>query len=253
MKTSVVMPAYNAARYIEEAVRSVTAQSVADWELLIIDDCSSDGTAEIAGRLAGEDPRIRVLRNEKNAGAAKSRNRGVAEARGEWVAFLDSDDLWRSDKLEKQLELIDRHPDAALTYTASAFIDENGEAYSYVLHAEPRVTYGRLLHRNLLSCSSVMVKRELMLRHPFPDGELHEDYAVWLALLRELPCAFGVDEPLLVYRLSKTSKSGSRVKSGRMIYGSYREAGYSPAVSVWLALRYLPYSVAKRKRIFNSR
>ncbi len=251
MRVSVVMPAYNAARTIEETIRSVFGQTYTDWELLVIEDGSTDATPQIVSRLAAEDTRLRVLRNETNRGAAGSRNRGVEEARGEWVAFLDSDDLWRSDKLEKQLALADGRPDAVLTYTASAFMDEAGNRYAYVLEAEPRFAYKELLHRNLLTCSSVMVKRELMLRHPFPDGVLHEDYAVWLQILRETPCAYGVNEPLLVYRLSKGSKSGARVRSGQMIYRSYRHVGYGAAASAWLTLRYLPYSVGKRRKIYS--
>lgn len=252
MKVSVVMPAYNAARYIEASIRSVQAQSITDWELLVVVDGSADGTLKIVQRLAEEDARVRVLINGRNLGTAKSRNRGVAEAKGDWIAFLDSDDLWRRDKLEKQLALAEREPGAALLYTACAYMDENGKPYTYILRAKPRFTYRDLLRRNLLSCSSVMVKRELMLRYPMAEGFMHEDYATWLQLLCELPCAYGVDEPLLIYRLSRKSKSGSRVKSGQMIYRSYRYVGYSVPVSVWLTLRYLPYSVNKRRKIYHS-
>lgn len=253
MKVSIVMPAHNAGRYMEAAARSVTAQSFGDWELLVIDDGSADNTAVLAQSFAEKDDRIRLLRNERNLGAALSRNRGIAAARGEWIAFLDSDDLWMPDKLEKQLALIAKHPDAALTYTASTFIDENGRPYPYIQHAEERTDYQALLRHNLMSCSSVMARRELLLRYPFPSGALHEDYAVWLQMLREIPCAYGLDEPLLRYRLSKASRSGGRVRSAEMIYRTYRHVGYHAAASAWLTLRYLPYSVAKRRGIRRSR
>ena len=252
VKVSVIMPAYNAERYIKESIESVLAQTYSDWELIIVDDSSQDRTQDIATQFSSKNERIHVLRNETNQGVAKSRNRGVAEATGEWIAFLDSDDIWDTQKLEKQLKLTEIHPDAALTYTSSSFMTATGERYSFILHAEPIFTYKDLLHRNLLSCSSVMAKRNWMLRYPFPSGELHEDYAVWLQMLRELPCAYGVDEPLLIYRLSNTSKSSNRVKSGQMIYRSYRQTGCGVISSVCLTLRYLPYSIGKRKKIYHS-
>ena len=99
---SVIMPAYNAEKYIEEAVSSVLSQTYKNWELLILDDCSSDCTAEIAEYFASLDTRIRLLRNPQNMGVAKTRNRGFDIAKGEWIALLDSDDVWHSDKLEKR-------------------------------------------------------------------------------------------------------------------------------------------------------
>ena len=227
-------------------------QTWTDFELLIIDDCSQDATAEIAGSLAERDERIILLKNARNAGVSASRNTGVAWARGEWIAFLDSDDLWREDKLERQLEFIRHCPEAALTYTASAFINEEGYAYGYILEAEAEVTYETLLRRNLLSCSSVMVRRELMLRYPMGGDRMHEDYAAWLEILREGRCAYGLNEPLLIYRLRQSSKSGNRLRSARMLLASYRFVGYSALAAAYLMLCYVPHSLLKRKRIIRT-
>ena len=248
---SIVMPAYNAARFIGDAIRSVQAQTVEDWELLVIDDGSRDGTVRLAERLASADSRIRLLKNERNRGVSETRNRGVRKARGEWVAFLDSDDLWREDKLERQLALIEAHPGAALTYTASAFMDEDGKPYDYVLPAREEISYKELLRHNLLSCSSVMARRDVLLRHPFPGDAMHEDYAVWLEILKEVPCACGVNEPLLIYRMYPGSKSGNRLNSARMLYRTYRHAGCGPLRSGAMLLPYTLYSVRKRRRIFS--
>ncbi len=253
MKVSVVMPAYNAEAYIEAAVRSVLRQTWTDFELIVVDDCSQDATAEIVGRLAKEDSRVILLGNPKNAGVSASRNTGVAKAQGEWVAFLDSDDLWREDKLEKHLALLKQHPDAVLSYTASAFIDEDGREYSYVMEAEPETTYKTLLRKNLLSCSSVMVRRDVMLRHPMGGDRMHEDYAAWLLILREMRCAYGLNEPLLQYRIRRNSKSGARLRSARMIYQSYRYVGYPALQAAVLTLRYAKYSVSKRRKILQQK
>ncbi len=251
MKVSVVMPAYNAEKYIGSAIQSVLGQTWTDLELIVVDDCSQDATAEIVRRLAEEDERITLLQNARNYGVSASRNAGVARAKGEWVAFLDSDDLWREDKLEKQLALLERHWDAALSYTASAFIDEAGQAYSYILEAEAETTYKTLLRKNLLSCSSVMVKREVMLRHPMGGDRMHEDYAAWLQILQEARCAYGLNEPLLLYRIRRNSKSGARFRSARMIYRSYRYVGYPALQAGMLTLRYAKHSLSKRRKILR--
>lgn len=246
---SIVMPAYNAEKYIEAAIRSVLAQTFSDYELLVVDDCSKDGTAAIIRALAQEEPRIVFMQNPQNSGVTITRNFAISQAKGEWIAFLDSDDLWREDKLEQQLALLVEHPDAVLTYTASSFIDENDNLYAYTMPAEPEVTYQRLLQRNLLSCSSVMVKREIIEQFPMGDDKMCEDYAAWLRILREIPCAYGINEPLLIYRISRNSRSSKRLKMVKMLYRTYHSVGYGFVPAVFLVLRYTLYSISKRKKI----
>lgn len=249
---SVVMPAYNAEKYIEASICSVLTQTFSDFELLVVDDCSKDRTAEIIKSFAAEDERIVFLQNASNSGVAKTRNYAISQARGKWVAFLDSDDLWRADKLEKQLALCSAQPDGVLFYTASAFIDQDGVPYSYIMPAELMADYRLLLHKNLLSCSSVMVRTDVLRRYPMANDGMHEDYATWLQILRETDFAYGVNEPLLIYRLHSQSKSASRVKSARMLYRTYRYVGYNCIISACLVFRYFFYSVSKRRKIFGS-
>jgi teichuronic acid biosynthesis glycosyltransferase TuaG len=249
---SVVMPAYNASKYISAAIESVLSQAYQDFELIVIDDCSEDDTYLIAKSYAEKDPRIILLKNAENSGVSATRNYGISKARGEWIAFLDSDDMWRSDKLEKQLVLLQEHPDAKITYTASAFIDSEGTPYNYVMPAEQKMTYRMLLKKNLLSCSSVMVRRDVISRVKMADDKMHEDYSAWLRILRETPFAYGVNEPLLIYRLSKNSKSSGRIKSAKMIYNSYRYVGYNIVVSLFLMLQYSVHSISKHSHIKNN-
>ena len=249
---SVVMPAYNAQEYIEVAIRSVLSQTFSDFELLVVDDGSIDQTAEIIQRLAEEDERIVFLKNDQNSGVSATRNYAILQAKGEWIAFLDSDDLWRKDKLEKQLKLLQSYPDGVLSYTASAFIDKNGKRSSYIMEAPLEVNYQMLLRRNLLSCSSVMVKKEVIRRYPMGHDKMHEDYSTWLQILREVRCAYGINEPLLIYRLTANSKSSNRVKSAKMLYRSYRYLGYNDIVAIFLVLQYLFYSIHKRRMIARS-
>ena len=126
---SIIMPAYNAEKTIRQSIESVLAQTYRDWELIVIDDGSRDDTAQILSDFSLQDARICFSKNEKNSGASYTRNRAISLAKGEWIAFLDSDDLWKPEKLEKQLALTEKYPDMAVCYTASAFINEDGNPY----------------------------------------------------------------------------------------------------------------------------
>lgn len=245
-KISVIMPTFRAAATIRDSIESVLAQTEENWELIIVDDAGGDETGEIAEAFADSDNRIRVLTNPENKGIAASRNAAIAEARGEFLAFLDSDDFWREDKLEKQTHLMERE-NAVISYTATSYVNVAGQASKYTLAAAERLTHKQLLRRNLMSCSSVMVRRDAMI--PFPPGYMHEDYAVWLEIVKKTGAAHGLNEPLLVYRMSADSKSAKRAASAKMIYNAYRYAGYSRIVSGFFTLRYALHSISKRRQI----
>ena len=161
-KISIITPAYNCEKYLEQSVDSVLSQTWQDWELLIIDDCSKDNTYALMQKLAKKDERIRILQNPQNSGAAATRNNGVRQASGEWIAFIDSDDLWEPDKLEKQMALLLKIPEAALVFTGSAFIDAQGNRIAHILHVPEKINRKKLLGHNVISFSSVLIRKELM-------------------------------------------------------------------------------------------
>ncbi len=249
---SVIMPAYGAERTISASIQSVLDQTFPDFELLVIHDCSPDGTRAVVEGLVRTDSRIRLIDNPRNLGVAATRNRGVALARGEWIAFLDSDDLWHPEKLSRQLSLLQEHPDGVLSCTGSRYTDPQDGNYDSVLEISERITYGDMLRGNVMYCSSVMVKKTLIAQTPFPDGPIHEDYVVWMTLLRMIPAAYGLNEPLLTYRLSPNSRSGNRIRSGIMLMRSYRCLGYGWVRVLWHTRNYFLYSVRKRRCISNS-
>ena len=224
---SIIMPAYNSARTLEDAASSVLEQTYENIELLIADDDSSDDTSEICQALASKDSRVHVITNTNNQGALKTRLKAVKEAKGEWIAFLDSDDLWKPDKLSKQLALRD-DTGCDLVYTGSSFIDENGRPFEWIMHVPERIQYRQLLRQNIISNSSVLVKKALFLRFA-PDSEdkhdMHEDFACWLGMLRAGHTARGIDEPLITYRLSKSSMSGNKFKAYSMNMNTYKYVG----------------------------
>lgn len=224
---SVVMPAYNCINTIDAAVTSVAQQTVLPLELLVIDDGSTDGTLEQIQTLQQQYPWIRCLQNGRNSGVSITRNRGVAAAKGRWIAFLDSDDQWHPQKLEKQLALL-KETGGLFSFTGSAFVNAQGEPMTGYLAAPKTVNRKQLLRQNVISCSSVIIDRELMSRFPMESDAIHEDFAAWLRILEKIPVAYGLDEPLLLYRICASSKSGNKFKSFRMNYKTYRAVGLNP-------------------------
>lgn len=238
---SVIMPAYNAEPTLADSIESVLRQSHKNFELIVIDDCSTDRTAEIARTYEQKDARVRFLTNEQNNGVSNTRNVGVELARYDWVAFLDSDDTWREDKLEKQLKKLEEHPECAIFFTSTAYVFEDGTRSNFILHAPEKVVREDVLRQNVISCSSSLVRREALLAHPMKnDRMIHEDMAAWVAILSETPYACGIDEPLLIYRISKSGKSGNKLKAAKMQWRTYRAAG----IPFWKAVGcYIVYAV----------
>lgn len=245
---SIIMPAYNAENTIQLAISSVINQSFADWELLVVNDCSTDKTDEILRSFAKTDARIIVIENKDNQGVSMLRHNGVVASKGTWIAFLDSDDVWREDKLEKQLA-VQKKTNASLLFTGSAFMDNNGDPIDYYLHAPERLTYHDLLKQNLLSNSSSLVKAELIKKYESIGDQMHEDYATWLKIMRTGIDAYGVDEPLLIYRLSSGSKSSNKIKAAKMNWNTYRYVGLNVFASIYYMFFYTINGIKKYKNL----
>lgn len=243
---SIIMAAYNAERTITQAIESVIKQSYQNWELIIVNDCSTDGTADQINKC--EDPRIIKLENTTNMGVFQTRLRATTEARGEWIAVLDSDDAWTPDKLEKQVEH-QKKTNANLIFTGSAFMKADGSPLAWILHIPERISYRQLLKQNLISNSSVLVRKHLYKTYQIPGSNIHEDYACWLGCLRAGEIAFGIDEPLLIYRLSEQSKTGNKLRSAKMNWNTYRATGLSLLASAWYMVFYTVNGLIKYRMI----
>lgn len=220
---SVIIPAYHAEKYIEKAVDSALEQDV-PLEILVIDDGSGDDTRKVLEKYR-QNPDFHYLKNEKNMGAAKSRNRGVREARGRYVAFLDADDWWAPGKLGKQLEKM-QEMQAVLCSTGRELVDPEGRSLKKYIPVHEKITYSMLLRHNEINCSSVVLRRDVALEFPMDHEECHEDYFTWMRILKAYGFACAVNEPLLKYRLSNQGKSGSKLKSAGMTYRTYRAVGF---------------------------
>lgn len=245
---SIIMPAYNCEKYIEDAINSVIAQTYNSWELIVIDDGSKDNTIKIVEGLSDKDKRIRFYKNEKNLGVSETRNKGISFAKGDWIAFLDSDDMWEESKLEKQI-LIANKVGAEFVFTGSSFINENGDDYKGIFEVPKTVTYKTLRTHNVISCSSVLIRKKFFKDIKMEKDDMHEDYAVWLRVLRTGVCAYGINEPLLVYRISRNSKSGNKIKTIKMTYKVFRFIGINPIFSAYFMCRHIIGSIKKYKKI----
>lgn len=243
---SIIMAAYNAEKTISVAIQSVLTQTHKNWELLVVDDHSNDRTASIVQSY--DDPRIRLLQHDKNCGVSLSRKSGMDNAKGTWIAILDSDDMWVSTKLEKQIKFAER-TGAELVFTGSAFMDEDGFPIDWQLHVPSKLSFHNLLKQNLVSNSSVLVKSQLYRKHYAIGDMMHEDFAIWLAITKEGKFAYGIDEPLLVYRLAKTSKSSNKVKAARMNWNTYRYIGLTRLQASYYMLWYTMKGILKYRHL----
>lgn len=232
---SIVMPAYNAAQTIEASIESVLAQDYSEWELIIVNDCSRDTTKEIVERFASTDSRVKLITLEKNGGISEARNTAIGNSTGRYLAFLDSDDMWKPQKLSKQLKFM-KMGEYSFTFTGYELMDTHGKPLNKTIRAKREVDYRALLTNNCIGCLTVIIDRE---SHPIiaMPKLRHEDYATWLNLLRKGTKAFGLDEPLSVYRVTEGSTSANKVKVIPWIWNIYRKSqGFGIFQSLYLLL-----------------
>ena len=242
---TVIIPAYNAGQYLSEAIDSVRAQTYSgNWELWVIDDASEDGTEQVAKAYQTRDARIHYYRQQKNQGVAAARNKGLELAAGNYVAFLDADDWWEPDKLEVQMRTLER-TGAVLCCTGRELMHPDGTAAGRRIQVPEVITFKMLLRTNLIPCGSVIVQKKAASEFRFVHDELHEDYILWLRILKKYGSAAGVNRPMLKCRLSAGGKSRNKFRSARMHYGCYRYIGYGPIQSFYYMLFYMINGIRK--------
>ena len=191
---SVIIPAYNCAGLISRAIESVLIQEVS-LEIIVIDDGSGDNLEQVLETYR-DNPAFSFIKNKTNLGAAGSRNKGVAMAKGRYVAFLDADDYWAAGKLKKQTDAMER-TGCVLSCTARELMTPQGELTGRIIPVKEEITYRDLLHHNSINCSSVVLKTEVAKNYPMEHDDSHEDYITWLKILQKYKKACGIREPLL--------------------------------------------------------
>jgi len=218
---SVITPVYNSSKFVGEAIRSVQAQTFTDWEMIIVDDCSTDNSVQIVEAFVHKDDRIQLIKLATNSGAAIARNSAIEVTQGRYVAFLDSDDLWLPVKLEKQLAFMQAN-DYPFSYAAYDKVDENGQVFGHI-GVPDRVGYSDLLKTCSIGCLTAMYDSEYFGKVYMPLICKRQDFGLWLKLLKKTNYAYGLNETLAQYRVRKDSISANKANAAVFTWRLYRE------------------------------
>lgn len=241
---SIITPSYKAEKYIVKTIDSVTSQTYQNWEMIIIDDCSPDNANDKIEEYCKKDIRIKLIELESNVGPANARNEGIKQAKGKYIAFLDSDDIWLPQKLEKQISFMEEE-ELLLSYSSYHTIDENGSRIN-TRNVKEYIDYTDMLKSNhignltgIYNCSE--------LGKVYMDNVGHEDYTLWLKIMKKIGSTRGVVEPLAEYRIFSNSISANKFKAMSWTWNIYRNViGLNIFSSSYYFLHYVYYSLKKR-------
>ena len=218
---SIIVPVYNAAKCIADTIKSIKEQSYTDWELLLVDDGSTDGSVEIMKGF--ESDKIHVLSNALGKGAAAARNTGINSSTGKYIAFIDADDLWQKEKLYKQVAFM-KEKDAAFSFTGYEFADENGVGLGTIVRTPVKMSYKDAIKNTTIFTSTVMFDMEKLSKEDVLMPNVpSEDSATWWKVLKKGVFAYGLDEPLTLYRRMGKSLSSNKLEAIRRIWFLYRK------------------------------
>lgn len=216
-RVSVIIPVFNAEKYLETTLQSVFVQTYKNIEIVLVDDCSTDKTAKVIAKYKINHPEIVYHLQNKNMGAGVARNKALELASGQYVAFLDSDDLWLPEKIEKQILLM-KEKHSPFSYTAIEMIDSEGNIVKRKRKIRECCDYEYLLHNTIIATSSVIIDRVLLGDFKMSLRRGGQDYATWLSLLRSGIVAYGINETLVRYRVGHNSLSSNKFKSIKQVW-----------------------------------
>ena len=219
---SVIMPCYNMASYVSDSIKSVIAQTYPHWELLIVDDASMDETVNIIESFAQTDSRIKFAIKKQNSGISDTRNQCIQMAQGQFLAFLDADDIWHPEKLEKQLSFM-LAKNVGFTYSTYDWIDEDGKVMNKFINTIGNLDYKTYLRNTIIGCSTVMVNKAITGDVFVPKFRTSEDTATWLDILRKGLMAYAIDESLVSYRIRRKSASSNKIRASIDLWKVYRQ------------------------------
>ncbi len=250
---SIITPMYNDERYIISTIKSVLKQTYQNWELILIDDASTDHTLRLVESLIENKPQIKLLKNETNQGAAVSRNYGTEKASGHYIAFLDADDLWKANKLEKQIDTI-KKTDAEVCFSSYDLIDQNGNALNKKVEAVESLNYNKLLKANYIGNLTGIYNCRALGKIYTKDLKKRQDWLLWIeALKRSSKPAIGIKESLAYYRITKNSLSSNKLKLLKHNFWVYRKGlKFSTLKSMMYLVIFLHEHLILKKRLIRS-
>ncbi len=214
---SIILPVYNAEKFVEETINSILNQTYSNIELIIVEDCSTDNSLNIIKKFS--DKRIKVFNFKENKGVAIARNYGVDKSEGEYLAFIDSDDIWKKDKLEKQMDFLQKNTQCNFVFSSYELINESGKKRNQIIYSQKEVDYKFILRNTIISTPTVLLKKSGFTDISFENISTAEDYSLWYKLLRDGEIAYGIKEPLVLVRKRSKSLSKNRLK---VIYNLYK-------------------------------
>lgn len=223
---SIITPVHNAESYLMQTVESALNQTYKNFEIVLVDDASKDFSRGLIKKYEKLDNRVTSVLLDENVGVANARNEGIRKAKGRYIAFLDSDDIWLETKLEEQIKFM-KEKDIAFSHTAYEFIDENGEKFGKPIEVDDCIDYTDLLKLNSIGCLTVVIDRDKVQKIDMPKIR-HEDYATWLSILKQGHKAYGINKVLALYRRTSTSLSGNKVKSAMWTWNIIRNVEEVP-------------------------
>ena len=218
---SIITPVYNAERFLSDTIKSVQNQTYKNWEMLLVDDCSKDNSAQIIKEFQKYDDRIKYIKLEKNSGASVSRNTGIKNAKGRFIEFVDSDDIWKPEKLEVQVKYMLEN-NLGFTFTSYRYMKEDGELTNKVAKAPSKINYNGLLKNTIIGCSTVVIDTDIVEYFEMPLVRRGQDTATWLQILRKEKYAYGIDKDLVDYRLVGESLSSNKIIALKRTWNTYR-------------------------------
>lgn len=221
---SVIIPVYNAEKFLKQTINTVLQQTYKNWELILVDDKSTDNSIEIISKYIEKNKNIRLIKNESNSGAAMSRNKGIDVANGKYIAFLDADDLWEKEKLEKQLKFM-KGKKCAFSFTAYEFANENGIGNGRKVKIPEKINYRQALKNTTIWTSTVCIDIENIEKElvKMPDVKRGQDTATWWKILKTGIDAYGINEVLAYYRRTNESLSANKLKALKRTWNLYRK------------------------------
>ena len=217
---SIITPLYNSEKYIAETIESVLAQTYTNWEMIIVDDCSKDNGVRVVEEYQKKDKRIKLYKNEINRGVSYTRNKAIDLANGKYIAFLDSDDLWKKEKLEKQIKFMEDN-NVVLSYTAYEKMNEDGSKRGEI-RVPDKLNYNELLKNCLIGFLTAIYRKEELKGFKFVNSKA-EDYIFWLSILKKIDYAYGIDEILASYRVVNNSRSSNKLDIVKFHWKIYRD------------------------------
>lgn len=240
---SIITPAYNAEKFIGDAIESALSQTYANWEMIIVDDCSKDKTVELVQSYQQKDDRIKLIQLKENSGSAVARNTAMDHSTGAYYAFLDSDDQWFPKKLEKQLQFM-LEKDIAFSFTKYVRIREDGAETNAITNAPESVGYDDLMKHCVIGCLTVMLDKDKIGNERMVNIRTRQDYAFWLTLTQKGHLAYGLPEVLAKYRIVEHSISSNKIKAAKQNWYLYRHIEKSGLFkSIWYFSNYAIRSV----------